>query len=86
MKVDFAFDLGPAKKMNLIEFLKHVRTSLMTRALELEGGNFTRAAGALGIKRTTFLEMRHSHGFKVNPAGRRKTRPTRQENPIKENL
>lgn len=60
--VDMRFPMDLAYELALLE------KALISKALEQTKDNCNKAAGLLGIQRTTLVEKRRKYGFKIIPA------------------
>lgn len=55
---------GPKSKVNLPEMLGKIELQCIKEAMKLDGGNQTKAAERLGIKRSTLCEKIKRFGLK----------------------
>ena len=70
--VTAVFNITPETPIDLLNALPALRVQLIEAALHEAHGNNSKAAEMLGLKRTTFLEMRRRHSFPINPPGKRR--------------
>jgi DNA-binding NtrC family response regulator len=61
-------ELKKTKKQLLNDGFRQIEKAFITKALEANDGNITRAAGSVGMQRSNFSAMMKKHGLSAKPA------------------